>query len=115
MQAFEWKFYYGAIFMVWCSGYLTSLQLITFLRKAQQRLLPSIFKPTRQNPGGSFIILLDNVRNDDEDLYEANGQFIRSAKELEEIFDQAGLIVYQTSEREAMPGNFRDVKVWALY
>ena len=77
--------------------------------------MPAIFRPTRKNPGGSFIILLDNVRNDDEDLYEEKGQFIRTARELEEVFEQAGLIVYSSSERKAMPGNFRDVKVWALY
>ena len=77
--------------------------------------MPAIFRPTRKNPGGSFIILLDNVRNDDEELYEAKGQFIRSAKELRDIFDQAGLIVYKTSERAQMPGNFRDVQIWALY
>ena len=115
MQAFEWKFHYNMIFMVWCSGYLTSLQLSTFLQRAQQRLMPSLFRPTRQSPGGSFIILLDNVKNDDEELYEAKGQYIRSAKELEEVFAQAGLIIYKASERAAMPKNFRDVKVWALY
>ena len=103
------------IFMVWCSGYLTSLQLTTFLQKAQQRLMPSLFRPTRQSPGGSFIILLDNVRNDDEELYEAKGQFIRTAKELEETFAHAGLIIHKTSERATMPYNFRDLKVWALY
>ena len=34
MQGFEWRFNYSMIFLVWCSGYLTSLQLITFLQKA---------------------------------------------------------------------------------
>ena len=39
MQEFRWRFYYSAIFMVWCVGYLERAQLAAFLRTAKSRLM----------------------------------------------------------------------------
>ena len=35
MQEFKWTFSYSAIFMVWCAGYLSQLNLVAFLQKAK--------------------------------------------------------------------------------
>ena len=72
-------------------------------------------RPTRQNGPGSYIIVFDNVRNDEEKIFEEKGQVVRTIKEMEQIFADAGLVIFKASEREKMPGNYRDVKVWALY
>ena len=103
------------IFMVWCVGYLNSSELQTFLRTARENLSIQNNRPTRQTGPGSYIIVFDYVRNEEEEIYEEKGQLVRTGKELEDIFDDAGLVIYKKSEREAMPKNYRDVQVWALY
>ena len=52
--------------MVWCAGYLTHQELGTFLKKAKARLMTKKVRTTRQAAPESFIILLDNVLEDDE-------------------------------------------------
>jgi SAM-dependent methyltransferase len=109
MQTFTWTYQYDMIFMVWCFGYLKSPELVDFLRKAQKNLSGPFCRPTRQTGPGKYIIVFDNVRNEEEEIYEEKGQTIRTGKELEDIFDEAGLVVYKRSEREAMPKEYRDV------
>ena len=42
-------------------------------------------------------------------------QWMRTQRQLEEIFVEAGLLVHSRTEREPMPDPFRDVVLWALY
>ena len=43
------------------------------------------------------------------------GQRVRSEEQLETILEDACLTVHRRSERQAMPGTYRDVVLWALY
>ena len=115
MQDFRWRSDYGGIFMVWCAGYLGRSDLINFLRKAKARLAQDSSHVTRNSPPQSFIYLLDNVLEDDEEPEIIKGQMVRSEELLEDIFKEAGLLIHKRSEREPMPGRYRDVRVWALY
>ena len=80
--------------MIWCSGYLDDDHLIQFLQKAQRYLLPSRLRVSRRSPPESFIILLDNVRNELEEPFKNKGQWLRSQSELESLFTKAGLIIF---------------------
>ena len=115
MQDYGWRFEYSGIFMVWCSGYLARSELVSFLRKAKTRLMTGRFRTTRHQAPESFIILLDNVREDGEPPAIIKSQRVRSELELETIFEEAGLLIHKRSEREPMPGGHKDVVVWALY
>ena len=104
-----------AIFIVWCVGYLSRPDLVTFLRVAKTRLVEHLGGTCRNNPPESFIFVLDNILDEAEDSYVIKGQRVRSKTELESIFVEAGLIIYKRSAIEKMPGTFRDVCVWALF
>ena len=115
MQEFQWRFDYSAIFMVWCAGYLGRQELLSFLRKAKTHLIQYSTRTSRTTAPESFIFLLDNVLIPGEEPFVVKGQLQRSQKELEAIFDEAGLLVHKCSERQSMPSGIRDVCVWALY
>ena len=115
MQDFEWCFNYSAIFMVWCAGYLSRKDLISFLQKAKARLVIEMERVSRRYQPESFIFLLDNVLEIDEGPVFAKGQQVRSEKEFDSIFKEAGVLIFKKSERLNMPGDYRDVRVWALY
>ena len=101
--------------MVWCVGYLSRADLVTFLRVGKTRLVKQLGGTSRNNPPESFIFVLDNVLEEGEDSYVIKGQRVRSKTELESIFVEAGLIIYKRSGPEKMPSTFRDVCIWALF
>ena len=101
--------------MVWCAGYLGSTDLVAFLKKAKAQLIRDEKRVSRNRAPESFIFLFDNVLNDNEEALVVKNQWIRTERELEDIFTEAGLIVHQRSEREQMPAGYRDVVAWALY
>ena len=115
MQGYGWPFEYSGIFMVWVAGYLGHQDLVTFLRKAKTKLLPSRWRTTRREAPESFIILLDNVIEEDDEPKVDKGQRLRTEAQLEAIFSDAGLLVHRRTKRETMPGDFTDVMAWALY
>ena len=115
MQAFQWKYRYSGIFMVWCTGYLARPELVAFMRSAKANLMEGSGRFTRQSRPEAFMIVLDNVLEETEEMEMVKGQRIRTVTELEAIYSEAGLLVHKCSEREPMPGNKRDVMVWALY
>ena len=115
MQDYRWRSDYSAIFMVWCAGYLGQHDLVAFLKKAKTHLAQDSGRMSRRSIPESFIILLDNVLAPDEEPEIVKGQWVRSENQLEEIFAEAGLIVHSRSDREPMPANFHDVRVWALW
>ena len=101
--------------MVWCVGYLSRADLVTFLRVGKTRLVEQLGRTSRNSPPESFIFVLDNVLEEGEDSYVIKGRRVRSKTELESIFVEAGLIIYKQSGLEKMPGTFRDVCMWALF
>ena len=115
MEAFKWHFYYSAIFMVWCVGYLERPGLVGFLRTAKSRLMKQPGRMSRCSTPDAFLIVFDNVLDAGEKSYIIKRQRVRSQTELESIFSEAGLIVHRVSGRKEMPGTFSDVCVWALY
>ena len=115
MEEFRWRFFYSAIFMVWCVGYLERSKLVAFLRTAKSRITPQIGRMNRRSDPDSFIIVLDNVLDDGEKSYVRKRQRVRSKSELEAIFHEAGLIIYKVSGKKEMPQTFSDVCIWALY
>lgn len=115
MQKFAWPFFYSAIFMVWCSGYLQDKELTTFLQKAQAHLIATANRATRHTAPESFIFLLDNVRDENEAPYTHKGQQVRTILELHNIIVEAGLLTWERSGKKQMPGNFSDICIWALY
>ena len=85
--------------MVWCVGYLDREQLVTFLGKASKQLLSKTGRVSRHSEPSSFIFVLDNVLEEYEVAETIKGQRLRSIKELEEIFVQAGLVIHRSSGR----------------
>ena len=115
MQSFEWQFQYSAIFFIWCIGYLEHPELVTFLKKAQSMLLRRKQHFTRHNPPESLIFILDNVRDENEEIYKDKGQLIRSEQEIETAISESLLQTFKKSPREAMPAPYKDVMLWALF
>ena len=115
MQDFRWTFTYSAIFMVWCAGYLDQAELVAFLRRAKEHLIVDGDRRGRSFEPESFIFVLDNVQAPGEGSVFNKGQRVRNEAELEAIFAAAGLLVHRHSGQKEMPGNFRDVVVWALF
>ena len=70
---------------------------------------------SRNTPPDAFIYVFDNVLEDGELSGVWKGQQVRSKKEFESIFVEAGLIIHKLSELEEMPAPFRRVSVWALF
>ena len=95
MEHFQWRFHYSAIFMVWTAGYLPEEKLGNFLRIAKTRLLNDEGRFTRRTEPKSFIIVLDNVLPDGWVAPMDKGQRFRTQKQLETIFDQAGLRIHR--------------------
>ena len=115
MQDFDWKFEYSGIFMIWVVGYLADSVLIAFLRKAKTKLIPGRFRTTRLEQPESFIVVLDNIAEEDNDGTVVKGQRLRTEAKLESLFEQAGLLIHDKTGREGMPGDRCDVIAWALY
>ena len=59
--------------------------------------------------------MLDNNREDDEAPLFVKGQQVRTQEQFLDIFKEAGLLIFKDTKLESMPGNHRDVRVWALY
>ena len=115
MQAFEWQEYYSAIMMVWCAGYLTHSELVAFLRQAKARLLVVEGRVTRHRPPESYIFVFDNLRSEEYAQFECKGQTVRSQKELEDIFSEAGLLIFKKEGPDYMPAPYGQAMAWALY
>ena len=105
MQEYKWQFFYNAIFMVWCAGYLEKGELVSFLRKCKTRLVTEGGRISRTNPPYSFIFLMDNIRGEEFTLFQWKGQWVRSVAEYKDIFKEAGLIVHKQSEEMLMPAD----------
>ena len=101
--------------MVWCVGYLTQPELVAFLRQAKARLLTLEGRVTRHRPPESYIFIFENLRSDEYTQFEWKGQRVRSQKELEDIFDEAGLLTFKKIGPVAMPDPYGQVMAWALY
>ena len=101
--------------MVWVVGYLADCVMVTFLRKAKTKLIPGRFRATRREQPESFIVVLDNIAEEDNDGTMVKGQRLRSEAKLESLFEQAGLLIHSKTGRELMPNDHCDVIAWALY
>ena len=97
MQEFDWHFSYSAIFMVWCSGYLTRSELVAFLRKANTKLIEDSGRVSRQRTPESFIFLFENVLEEHEESIVIKDQRLRTVSTLESIYNEAGLLVHRCS------------------
>ena len=42
MQAFQWKYRYSGIFMVWCTGYLARPELVAFFERCVLPAVPEV-------------------------------------------------------------------------
>lgn len=109
-----WQKQYVGIFMRWCSGYLTDLELVAFLKRASQFLNGTSVKTTRKQGPASFIFVLDNVLEEGEKPFKLLGQRLRHRKTFEELFKQAKLLVYKTTVEAVIHTKFRKVVMWAL-
>ena len=96
-------------------GYLEDEELMSFLRQAKSRLITSDGLMRRSSKPKSFIFVLDNLLEEHEVPEVVKGQRLRTKKQLDLIFSLAGLLVHDRSEAQAMPQDYRDVMLWALY
>ena len=101
--------------MVWCAGYLSNPALVNFLRRAKGQLRTQPGTTTRTSEPTSFIFIFDNVLEEGDEKEPEKGQRFRTAKQFEAIFAEAGLLTHKHVGPEPMPGDYMNVKVWALY
>ena len=106
MQEFEWRHEYSGIFMVWCIGYLERPALVPFLKKAKAMLDHGASRVSRHSQPKSFIFVFDNILYEGEESKVLKGQRVRTVKELESIFAEAGLIIHECSGLQEMPAPF---------
>ena len=89
--------------------------MVTYLYKAKSMLDHGLGHLSRQSQPKSFIFVFDNILNEGEESKVLKGQRVRTVKELESIFAEAGLIIHERSGLQEMPAPFREVFVWALF
>ena len=118
MQNFPWEDNpkYSAIYMRWCSEYLTKDELIEFLKQAKARLSNKPGRYTRKKGPDSYIIVLDNIDKSylREKPLEYRGRIIQTEWYYDQIFETAKL-VEQNSIKVNLNEEYMDVKIWALY
>ena len=101
--------------LCWCSGYPEDKELLDFLKKAQQHLIPGFGRTSRKQGPVSFIVVMDNVDNVFEDTVRRFGQRVRKESQLKSIFSGAGLTIWKESELKQLIECDYPVKMWALY
>ena len=85
------------------------------MKKAKSFLASKSNHVLRGKTPPTFIFVLDNVLDEDEETYESKGQRLRKATELEQIFTRAQLRVHKDSGRLSFHPEFATVMIWALH
>ena len=66
--------------MVWCVGYLSDYELITFLQRAKAQLITRDGAMRRTSKPKSFIFVLDNLLEEKEQAEILKGQRLRTQR-----------------------------------
>ncbi len=98
MQTYVFKEKYNLILLCWCAGYPADHELLAFLSKARQHLIPGIKQTRRKRGPASFIVVLDNVDDAGKGTRRKYGQRIRKESQLKSIFSGAGLTIWKESQ-----------------
>ena len=94
MEDFVFRGYYDAIFLRWCIGYLSDDALKDFLWKAKWALDNLAAPCTRNRKPTAFIFVLDTVAPAGTTLGPFKGQLVRNQGALEQLFNEAGLLIH---------------------
>ena len=115
MEDYHFKELYVAIFLVWSIGYLKDKDLIAFLSKASSNLQKDRQVKTRTQQPGAFIFVLDNVATPLLPPKKVKGQQIRKQSDIEAIFREAGLHIFDRQKKVELHEDYYPVMMWALY
>ena len=94
MQNYHFSNFYSCIFMRWCIGYIWDDEAEEFLKRAKKHLYKSPLVKTRSYVPGSFIIIVDQILDEEGPPIKVRGQWIRSENKYLSIFKNAGLLVH---------------------
>ena len=115
MENYQFMEQYGGIFFVWSIGYLKDKALIAFLSKASNHLKKSRETKTRRQQPESFIFVLDNVATPMQPPVKVKGQQVRFQAQIEKIFREAGLLIFERQKHVELQPGYLPVVMWALY
>ena len=93
MQNFYWKEKYTGVYVRWCIGYLSDLELVQFLENAALRLDRSTRSRTRGATPTSLIFVIDQVAPPSTTLGPFDLQITRNEHHIEKLFKRAKLKV----------------------
>ena len=114
MQNFFFTRKYSVIVMRWVTGYLMNDQLIMFLRRAKKALKSWEKTETYPNGSASFILVMDNLSDEGEDYTTPENQRVRTRRNLESLFGQAGLSRIKQMPPKALVKGFEETTTWVL-
>ena len=109
METFHFGSTYHLISLNWALGY--AADPVGFLRRCKAALASG--RVTRASEPQAFILVLDTISETDEEQREL-GQTIRSEAALEQLFKEAGLLLYKKKGPYDLH-DFQSLMVWALY
>ncbi|KAL2610048.1 hypothetical protein R1flu_028621 [Riccia fluitans] len=94
---------YDLIWIQWCVGHLTDIDLVEFLQRAKLGLKP-----------GGFIILKENISKSGFVLDKEDASVTRSDRYFRDLFQEAGLYVYKNRKQTAFPRELFEVHMYCL-
>ncbi|KAL2610045.1 hypothetical protein R1flu_028618 [Riccia fluitans] len=94
---------YDIIWIQWCIGHLTDVDLIQFFNRAKLGLKP-----------GGFIILKENIAKSGFVLDKVDFSVTRSDPYFRDLFQQGGVYVYQHRKQTAFPRELFEVHMYCL-
>lgn len=105
---------YDVIWNQWCLGHLTDVQLIAYLRRCKDGLIPA---KEGEEKSMSWIIVKENLSTDikHKDIYdEEDSSVTRSDDKFRRLFMAAGLKIVATEQQRGMPKELFPVRIYAL-
>jgi protein N-terminal methyltransferase len=105
---------YNVIWNQWCLGHLTDAQLVVYLRRCKDGLVPA---KDGEKVSKSWIVVKENMSTNIrlEDIYdEEDSSVTRSDDKFRSLFKEAGLKIVATELQRGMPKELFPVRIYAL-
>ena len=114
MEEFITENKYNCIVLRYCSGYLDRSGLRSFLIKLAAMLKEDKSRSQRAQQRGSFIIVQDQVQDEDRLGMMEFGQIVRRRTLFEKIFKEANLLVFDQEGPRMVHKDMLGLMTWAL-
>jgi len=97
---------YDLIWNQWCLGHLTDEQLVAYLRRCMEAVVPG---------GKGLVIVKENIAVGGRDVFDKEDSSVtRTDDKFREIFQEVGLKIRKTELQRGFPTHLYPVRMYAL-